>query len=103
MFRIGLFIIGVLMNDFTKDELAHINFLAIDRIEAIGKDQAEQEGTNDIYRKTYKMIESYCDHNRPYTKLDITVCLDCNNIIANPDKTVLDCYKEALELLKSVE
>ena len=64
------------MNDFTEDELHFIHDLIHDFL--IGR---EHETANSSWMKLKSMIDNYCAHDRPYTKLGITVCLGCQRII----------------------
>jgi hypothetical protein len=51
------------MNDFMKDELLKIYTWGLDRVEAIGKDEFEQEGGTKVFMKIDGMIENYCDYD----------------------------------------
>lgn len=44
------------MNEFTTKELEHIIFLCFSRKQSVGIEEAEQEGTGDLYRKIAAMI-----------------------------------------------
>lgn len=69
------------MNDFTKDELETLRESNNIAAQYHGwKPQREA-----LLMKLNAMIDDYCEHNRPYTKLGITVCLDCHEVIKNPD------------------
>ena len=61
------------MNDFTKDELQNLKYCMRQMTIAI-------DNYDEIYNKLQSMIDNYCDHKNPYTKLGITVCLDCKEI-----------------------
>jgi len=50
------------MNGFTKEELNLIHFLSTDRIEAIGYEEAEKEGTAKISFLIERMIDSFCEN-----------------------------------------
>lgn len=66
------------MNEFTKEELKCIY--------ASTAQHALEGWVNvspELIQKIQLMIDGYCDHNRPYTKLGITVCLDCQEVIKN--------------------
>lgn len=62
------------MNDFTKEELEEIMYLFT---HGFGPNIRSLT----IPKKIQSMIDNYCAHNSPYTKLGITVCLDCNEVV----------------------
>ncbi len=69
------------MNEFTKEELILIACWSANRVEQVGNEQAEDEGTFSLSHKIQDMIISYCDHEwrfyvGPYG--NIARCSHCN-------------------------
>jgi hypothetical protein len=73
------------MNGFTKEELNLIHFLSTDRIEAIGYEEAEKEGTAKISFLIERMIDSFCEHKEKHKEWLAYQCdkcgmmFNCNN------------------------
>ena len=76
------------MNDFTKEELWFINEHLKNSINC--NHVINPRLVMPILNKIQSMIDDYCRHDRPYTIAGSTVCLDCNEIIKNPDYIKLD-------------
>jgi hypothetical protein len=64
------------MNDFTKDELKCL-LSVLDGVYIAHHTVSQQALEN----KIKSMIDNYCEHEEIYTKLGITVCLDCKKVI----------------------
>jgi len=71
------------MNDFSRTELGELRRCLTYMIK--GGTTPYSCATIALNKKLREMYERYCDHNKPYTKLGITVCLDCNQVIKNPN------------------
>jgi hypothetical protein len=71
------------MNDFTKEDLATLFHWGIERIEIIGTESFEDEGSDKLYEKLRLMIENYCDHDSKqyYDDIPVDVCNNCHMVI----------------------
>ena len=80
------------MNQFTKDELLiiHLDMTIYAQKTKLLKESPSHKALRD---KIHSMIDNCCEHNRPYTKLNITVCLDCGVLVPNPDKIELEAIE----------
>ena len=52
---------GMTMNDLTFAEYQLIIFLCFDRKNRVGLEEAEEEGTGDLYRKVSSIIRGYSE------------------------------------------
>jgi hypothetical protein len=68
------------MNNFTQEELVLLACWSANRLDQVGRDQAEDEGTIALSHKIQDMIVNYCEHewyaggNRPWLH-----CIKCKS------------------------
>src|ERR1700728_5385136 len=76
------------MNNFTKNELEQLADIL---------DICVDEKDIKLLHKIDALIKNYCEHEKTYTKLDVTVCIGCGRVIE--EKMISITSKEYQNLL----